>query len=634
MPLLALRSASLVVWGGAGADDVLSTYHDRIREAVVEALGPEALAGLHLALGRALARRHARDPAATWVLEAARHLGEAGALIDDDDERVAVARLQCEAGKQARASAAFPLAFTCFERGLAFLPPGAWDSDYALTLALHVGATECAYLSHRVAQLHKHIAEVKSHARSPLDQMSTWEVEIDSLVGTQAFAEAIDAGAEALALLGVELQRDPTEADVGAAIHTLLSRLEQTTPEQIEALHDLDDPEVEAAMRIQVRLSPVAYVGRPLLLPLIACNLITTSIDRGLSNATPYALGLFGLVLASLEKFAASQQWAQLALRLLDRFPDRSLEAATRHLVFNFCCLWTVPLASALPQAREIFDIGCRTGDFEYAAYGAHNYVLNASYSGAPLGPLVDEAAQLTEKMRELGSVNGLHLHLQVERWLRVLTAGADEPGTLNGDGFDEQEVLATMLASGSRSGAFLIHMMMGLARFYFGDRADALACFESAHACADAVPATWHLPMLYQHAALSACARLAQGRASPEDTAACRARIEHDLAGLRRLAAHHKGNFAHRVKLVEGAVHHLDGDKARALSTLSRAVEQARQGGWMNDVALAHQLSMDFSDDEASARRARRAARAAYAAWGAFAKAEQLAATRPAMPR
>src|SRR5690606_33597827 len=106
---------------------------------------------------------------------------------------------------------------------------------------------------------------------------------------------------------------------------------------------------------------------RPLLLPIIASNLIGTSIDKGLSNATPYALALFGIVLNTLEMFPVSHEWGQLALRLADRYDDRSLEAATRHVVFNLVCNWMVPLSTTLSSLREVFDIGCRTGDFEYA---------------------------------------------------------------------------------------------------------------------------------------------------------------------------------------------------------------------------------------------------------------------------
>ena len=86
--LLALRSASMVSWTGPGVDDLVSTYHDRIREAVVAALTPEAKRSRHLAIGRALVSRHAVGSSGPWVFDAVRHLGAAGTALSDPGERL------------------------------------------------------------------------------------------------------------------------------------------------------------------------------------------------------------------------------------------------------------------------------------------------------------------------------------------------------------------------------------------------------------------------------------------------------------------------------------------------------------------------------------------------------------------
>jgi hypothetical protein len=41
-----------------------------------------------------------------------------------------------------------------------------------------------------------------------------------------------------------------------------------------EALGDVDDEMVQAARRIQIRVAAAAYFSTPLLLPILACNLI------------------------------------------------------------------------------------------------------------------------------------------------------------------------------------------------------------------------------------------------------------------------------------------------------------------------------------------------------------------------
>ncbi len=626
MPLLALRRASMISWLGAGPDDVVWPYHDRIRESVLASLAPAATQTCHLELGRALARR--KDEVGARLFEAVRHLGAAGPLLDDGERRMA-AQLHAEAGEHARDAAAFPLAFDCFEGGIALLPD-AWRDDYDLALRLHAGAVETAYLSANWDALRRRSEEFKSHSRTVMDQLVAWEAEIDAHAGRQDYTQAIDAGLTVLAMLGVELPGDPTQAEVGEAVTATIDRLTQVGPEGLRALPDLADPTAAAATRIQARLAPVAYFGRPLLLPIIACHLVDTSIERGGSPATPFALSLFGIVLNTLELYPMSHTWGQLAAEMLDRWPDRRLEAATRHILNNLVCNWMVPLSSTLGPLREVFDLGCRTGDYEYASYAAHGYVHNSMYAGRPLAALLDEALQLGEQMRKLGQVNALHVHVPFEQLLKAMIGQLDDPTTLDDASFSEAAHLAEAHAAGSRSGAYLMNHIKGYQLLLFGDCAQAVRRFEEATKYVDAVPSIWHLPIRLQHTALAACGAWDEADATARTH--LRALADDNLAGLRRLADVAPINFAHRVGMVEGELARIEGDPGRALASFEDAITRAQEGGWINDVALANELAARCSDDPDAARRRLRAARTAYAAWGAAAKAKQIATKMAAL--
>ena len=622
-PLLALRHASLVTWLGAGADDTVSTYHDRIRESVLGSLSRDETLGYHLKLGRALAKRH---KSSGWLFDAVRHLGAAASLLDDPAERRAAATMHADAGELAQDAAAFPLAFNCFEAGIALLADDAWANEYDLALRLHAGAVEAAYLSANWSALERRSAEVKANSRSVMDQLVAWEAEIDAFAGRQRFSDAIDTGLSVLRMLGVELPQDPQEKEVGEAVQRTLARLTEVGPDGVRGLPDLDDPRVAAATRIQVRLSPVAYFGRPMLLPLMACDLVTASIDRGASAATPYALSLFGIVLNTVELFPTSHAWGQLALELLERWPDRRLEAATRHILNNLVCCWMVPLSSVLDSLLEVFQIGCRTGDYEYASYAAHGYVHNSMYAGRPLEPLLDKALFLGEQMQSLGQVNAYHVHVPCEQVLKGLTGRLADPRSLDDDSFDEEAHLAEAVATGSRSGAYLMHHLKGLTLFLFGDPLEAFERFDLAKSYSDAVPSIWHLPIRLQFTALAACA--AYGKVADQSQRdRLRASTDECLAALRRLAGHTPINFAHRVTLVEAELARIDGSKDAAVAAFDRAIEQAQEGSWVNDVALANELAARCYDDPNRVKARLRAARAGYAAWGASAKAEQLSA-------
>src|SRR5581483_9072810 len=223
-----------------GSDDPVSTYHDRIRESVLAALAPETLTAHHLALGRALA---ARASTGVFLFEVVRHLRAASSRLSAD-ERANAARLHLEAGRQARQAAAFPLAFACFEGGIALAGDDVWTRDYPLALALHAGAAESAYLSAEWSALERRIADLKTHARTPMDQLVAWELQIDASIGRRQYAAAVDAGMDALAQLGVVLPRDPGQAEVAAAFQRALGELTRVGPTRFAELPDVGDPQV------------------------------------------------------------------------------------------------------------------------------------------------------------------------------------------------------------------------------------------------------------------------------------------------------------------------------------------------------------------------------------------------------
>ncbi|HEY2511647.1 MAG TPA: AAA family ATPase [Polyangiaceae bacterium] len=623
--LLALRSSSMLRWTGPGADDLVSAYHDRIRESVVAALSADVKRERHLALGRALVARHDSDGSGSWVFDAVRHLAAAAPALTDPGERLAATKLHLQAGRVARKAAAFPLAFSCFEGGIALLTEDAWTAHYDLALALHAGAAEAAYLSADWGALDRRVAEVKGHGRTPMDQLLAWEVQIDALVGRHEYTAAVETGVEVLELLGVHLPRNPGQAEVASAFETALAALTRVGPEGLAALSDVDDPQVAAAMRVQVRVSAAAYFTRPMLLPILAANLVSTSVERGLGAATPYALALFGVVLNAAGMMPVSHAWGQLAVRLLDRWEDRSLEAATRHVVFNLVCPWMVPLRTILAPLRATFDIGRRIGDLEYASYAAHGYVHNAMYAGCPLAPLLEEALELGEQMRTLGQVNAAHVHAPFEQLLKCWTGNLPDPSRLNDATFDEDALLTQYTAEGSRSGLCVLRVTMGLARYHFGSAREASACLEIARGELDAVPSTWHVPICHQFAALAGCA--AWSELSEEERAALRPKIEASLEALRVLAGHAPFNFAHRVSLIEGELRRIDGDASGALSRFVEAADQARAGAWGSDEALARELAFGCEATAGARRATLERARDGYAAWGAAAKVAQIEA-------
>jgi len=613
--LWALRRRHLIRTTGAAADDRVELHHDRMRESVLGYLPAARATEIHVGLGRALAEEHDGADGDHWLFEAVRHLNHAHSQLEGAERRYTAA-LNLEAGRAARHSAAFPLAFSCFSAGTKLLSATAWEHDYDLALALYGGAAETAYLSAAWDELDRFIVAVKHHGRTGVDQLVGWEAQIDACIGRKRYADAVAAAIEALRLLEVELPATASEAEVGAAVRDAMQGLARVGPQGLMALPAADDARVVAAMRLLSRVTSAAYFAAPHLLPLVVSRQVTMSVERGLNPVTSYALSVFGIVLNTLGLHREAQTWGEVALELQDRFKDMSVDARVRHVVHNLVCIWTVPISSAVKELRKVVDMGKTTGDFEYAAYAAHGYIHNAMYAGWPLEPLYGEAIEMGDFMRGFQQVNALHVHEPFEQLLRAYLGMLDDPKCLDGDGFSEAAALAATRETGSSAGEALLQTVMGIARYSFGDPADAHRCFAAVRPMLSAMPSVWHVPMFHQYAALSIFALDDDARAAHAADAAA------DLEAMRKLAEQGPENFAHRVVLLEAESARAEGDKVAALAGFERAIEQADANGFINDVALGHELAARCASDPEMVRYHRIGARAAYERWGAVAKA------------
>jgi hypothetical protein len=348
-----------------------------------------------------------------------------------------------------------------------------------------------------------------------------------------------------------------------------------------------------------------------MLFPVLACRQVVSSVRHGLSPATPYALSVYGIVLNTLGKHHDAHAWGRVALGLIDRFDDRSLEARTRHVVHDLVCTWTVPLASTLDDLRTVVAIGQSTGDLEYAAYAAHAYVHNSFYAGRHLEGLLDEALTFGAFMRGHGQINALHVHAPFEQILRCFTGRTASRSSLDGDGFNELEALDAASRAGSRSAQCIVRLLMGIVRYHAGDFVAASARLEEARPFLDGVASNWHVPMLHQYAALAAL-RL------PIDRRNRLAAATHEsLQALRSLAVSGPENFAHRVLLVEASAAMAAGDEPGALELCNQAILLAERGGWHCDLSLAHDLAAHAHPDEANRVAHRRAGSEALWHWG-----------------
>lgn len=123
--------------------------HDRVQQAAYDLIPASEKARVHLSVGRLLLESWNREGPPDRIFDIVGHLNLGIEEVADVEERAALARLNLEAGRRAKASTAYDAGSGYFDHGIALLSDDSFRSDYGLSFELYLEAAECHYLGRR-----------------------------------------------------------------------------------------------------------------------------------------------------------------------------------------------------------------------------------------------------------------------------------------------------------------------------------------------------------------------------------------------------------------------------------------------------------------------------------------------------
>lgn len=607
--------------------------HDRIQQAAYSLLPDSTRRSTHLKLGRGLLSSLSEADRQHRLFDIAEHFHAAADLISSREDRDQVSRLNFSAGQRALQSAAYSHAHEYLLRAAACAGDDSWDRDYDYALEVGVECARAAYLAGKTDSMNELVDAVLDKARTPLDVFRAREIRILSLVGKQELPAAIDLALDTLQTLGHPLIANPTESDVEQGLMATLGLLEGLSKEHIAALPANDDPSMQAAMQLEVLISAAAFLARPLLLPLLAFDLVTASVQKGITRQSAYGFGLFGLFLAAINQCDIAYRQAELSLLLLDRFGDRSLRPRPCHLIFGFTNVWKVPLRDTLEDEREVWLTGMDTGDIEYACWGIQLCLTNSFWAGVELQTLRSEYATYVTACQDLQQEAVAHVMVQVRQAIENLTGNAEDPTRLIGPDFHEEKAIEGYLAINYRGGVAVTYALAAKVRYLFGDYAGSAEAAALGATYGDGVAATFMLVAFRFYGALANLQLYVDADAAERERIL--ALVAEHRAMLEVWCNFCPANHAQRVALVDAEQARVTGDVVTAMDKYDEAIELSRTHGFVQHEALACELAGRFyaaRDRRVVARSYLMEARAAYHRWGATGKVAALEAEFPSL--
>jgi predicted ATPase/signal transduction histidine kinase len=342
--------------------------HARIQQAAYSLMPKDERAHMHARASRII---RARSDAARGesIFDAANHANAALSLISDDAERIEVARLNLAAAEKAAASIAYDTAGSYLTIAVKLLAsvPSAWSDHYSLAFNSHLLYAQTLAIAGKLPEAHDAIRQLLERARSLTNMANVYEHFSAVLQSEGNAPEAVDAALSGLSLFGVSFPESPDA--VREATAAMMERL--STPDTIARLRELEraSAEHEVIDRLYDRLIIGTYFTKPENLGLVICNNVTHVLENGLTPEAGVALSWFAMFLGMRGRKALSFEFAEFALRIVERFDDPYFKGKTELLAHAQCLCWKSPFEaneSALDGAAALCH---STGDLQYASY-------------------------------------------------------------------------------------------------------------------------------------------------------------------------------------------------------------------------------------------------------------------------
>jgi predicted ATPase len=397
-------------------DDRGYFVHDRVQEAAYALAPIEERDRLHLTIGRSLLQRHRTSDDEQDIYRIVDQLNHGLHLVEDEQERMQLSRLNLQAARAARQASAFETGLNYAQAGIELLGENSWDQDYQLALALHEQAALLAHAAGNIPVTEQHSEQVLQRGRDPLDLARVQRLHIELLLASKRFDEAIDYGLGALRNFGQELPHNPDMEFTIAKLSEFLERLEREPPDyfSMPRLYD-QDPELFAVSEILWPVGNAAFISRPALAPLMYMHILELSLGRRLlpehAPGMISAVGMFAN--AFLGKVEVAHAYGETAVELASRAAFRT----SIHVPLQVHGLYSHFWRESLRETLDLFDRGIQSahdcGDNEFVAYMSHSWSKHAFYVSI-------ELARVEERCLSLRTfVDGIQ-YLTQSRWINT----------------------------------------------------------------------------------------------------------------------------------------------------------------------------------------------------------------------
>ena len=552
----------------AGTQVGFKFAHDKIAQTFSERLSLSRRVQTH-AGAFYLLYAAAREGNTQQIFELAGHLASAGNAIEDPG---LCRHIYLSAGNAAKASSAFPLAYSYYEKAIAAAGETFWTEDYPKAMQLYIDAAESAYESGRHEEMERLVGIAETNCQTPFDFARIMEILMVAFFVQQRFGEAIETGIRAVKKLGFKASVKVGKLDVLRTFLWASWRTRKVTAESLLHMPDYKDEATLPLIRLLPGIMPSAFFVHTNLFVVIGLRVATMLLRGGISAQALPALANFAFTLCAIAgNVPRGVRFAQATAQLLQRPELTRYSIRTKFMLYFFVEQYHTNVHTAAGKLKQTFKDGLEAGDSDMTAFAGNGYISIALLTGMDLAEVALEVRRQLQYCIQVKNENSLAFINMYLQYVACLQGDAPDPALLEGVYFATARDLPPMLASNNTAALFGVHWYRANLLLFFNRCSEAVAELEALQpykALQRGIPTGNYLPFL--EALCRFGAWLQQPGTKPPVAV-----LKEGLKTMRKLARCCTDDFVHKVTFTEALLQAAKGHKTEAQTNFEKAIAQ-----------------------------------------------------------
>ncbi|WP_347489289.1 AAA family ATPase [Desulfoscipio sp. XC116] len=604
--------------------------HDRVQQAAYSLIPGEQKKELRLKIGRLILERIGRDELDGKIFSVMDLMNCGPNLIGDPAERIKLAGYNLAAGRKAKASAACAAALNYFRAGAELLPEDAWDKHYQLTYDLYIERSQCEYLCADSGTAERLFDIILARAKTELERADVYGKKIQFYSTTRQYDAAVQLGVKALRELGVGLPPSPGKIHFIKELITFKWYMRGKKTEELASLPEMSDPLRRKMLELIILIADAADLSNPDLYGLILLKIGNFTIKHGHTDLSPIGYAGCGIAAGSiLGNHAAGHEFEKVCLQLAEKYDNSSYKCIVYFLLGSFVAHWTQHGKTGIDYLCDSVRYGRESGQVLYAGYALAVLIENKYLLGIPLGEVAEEVKNCYNFAKRMKHDNLFINAIIYRRLVSAIMGLSGDPFTFSAGVYDESSLdengLMELMKDDNPS--LLTYYITEMQLCYLlGDYAKSLALAEKAQKNIDAIMGFRNLAEYNFYYSLAIVA--VYDRLSPGKKRKYRKILKKNQRQMKRWSDFCSENFLHKYLLVAAEISRLSGGSQKTMDLYDRAMQSARENGYIQIEALSNELAAEYYLAEGREKIARAYmvdACRGYWRWGAMAKVRAL---------